>query len=200
MLAADGVARCHGRAAAGQQFLEAPMTVPVRSGDHDMGEARAGADRLGEFRVKLLRHHQKPGPAVLEHEAVIILGQQRVDGNRDHAGLDRAEEGGRPIDAVEQADENALLAADVERAQRAAEAVDPRGEIAIGPAPARIDIGDFLAAPGVQIVFEDGTSEIVVARDRINGRGRSARCRSSSPIRATPANTRRSSACRCRPT
>ena len=139
---ADRRRRRHGRAAAGQQFLEALMTVRVRSGDHDMGEAGAGADRLGEFRVELLRHDQKPGPAVLEHEAVIILGQQRVDGHRDHAGLDRAEEGGGPIDAVEQADENALLAADVERAQRAAEAVGPRGEIAIGPAPARIDIGE----------------------------------------------------------
>jgi hypothetical protein len=137
-----------------------------------MGQVGAVADRLGEFRVKLLRHHQKPGPAVLEHEAVIILGQQRVDWNRDHTGLDRAEEGGRPIDAVEKADENALLAADVERLQRAGEAVDPRGEIAIGPAPARIDIGDFLAAPGVQIVFEHRGREIVVARDRVNGRGR----------------------------
>ena len=157
------------RFGAGKQILEARMAVPVVAGHDDMGEVLARPDQIGEFRQQLFGHDQQPGPAVVEHEAVIVLGHQRVDRHRHDARLDRAEEGGRPIDGVEQADEDALLAADAERAQHVAEALDALGKLAIGPAAARIDKGEFAGAAGIEIALENIGGEIVVARDRVGG-------------------------------
>ena len=61
----------------------------------------AWAERLAEFRLELLGHDRQPRPAVLEHEAVVVLGQQRIDRDRHHACLDRAKESGRPVDSIE---------------------------------------------------------------------------------------------------
>ncbi len=129
-------------------------------------------DGAFEFRQQFFGHDQQPRPRILEHEGVIVLGHQRVDRNRDNAGLDGAEERGRPVDGVEQADQDALLAADAERAQHMAEALDALGKLAIGAGAAVIDEGGFAAAAGVEIALEDIGGEIVIARDR--GRGRSA--------------------------
>ena len=159
-------------AGAGKQILEARMAVRLLAGHDHMREVFAGADQPGEFRVKLFGNDQEPRPAVGEHEAVIVLGHERVDRHRDHAGLDRAEEGGRPVDAVEEAHEDALLAADAERAQHVAEALDALGEIAVGPAAARIDKGQFCGTAGIEIALENVGGEIVVARDRAFGRTR----------------------------
>ena len=63
------------------------------------------------------------------------------------------------------ADQDALLAPDAERAQRGAEARDAVGELAVGPAAARIDEGRLVGAAGVEIALENVGGEIVVARD-----------------------------------
>ena len=154
----------------------------VVAGDDDMFEVIAVPDRVGEFGVERFGDDQQPRPRILEHEAVIGLGHQRVDRNRDDAGLDGAEKSGRPIDGVEEADQNALLAADAERAQHMAEALDPLGKLGIGVLAAVIDIGEFVAAAGVEIALEDIGGEIVVARDggfrrRIAHRGVSSSAR-----------------------
>ena len=104
-----------------------------------MREVFAGGDRLGELRIELLGHNQQPRAAVVEHEGVIVLGQKRVDRHGDDAGLDGAEECGRPIDGVGEADEDALFAADAERAQRMAEALDALGKLAVAVAAAMVD-------------------------------------------------------------
>ena len=44
---------------------------------------------------------------------------------------------------------DALLAPDPERAQHAAEALHPLGELAVGPAPERIDIDRLVGAAGL---------------------------------------------------
>ena len=140
---------------AGKQILEAGMAVRLLAGHDDMLEIFAGADRLGKFGIELFGHDQEPRAAVVEHEAVIVLGQQRVDRHRHHAGLDRAEKGGRPVDRIDETEERALLAAHAERAQHVAEALDPFSETAVGPAPALIDIGDLAGPAGVEIALEN---------------------------------------------
>ncbi len=91
-----------------------PRGWPARSGPRSRGgrwacspetttscEVGMGFDEAFELRVERLRHHQRPGPAVRQHEAIVVLGHQRVDRNRNDAGLDRAEKRGRPIDGVD---------------------------------------------------------------------------------------------------
>ena len=73
-----------------------------------------------EPRIERLRHHQHAGAAVGQHEAVVVLGHQRVDRHGNDAGLEAAEERGRPVDGVEQRDQHPLLAPHPERAQAAA--------------------------------------------------------------------------------
>ena len=135
-----------------------------------MREVRARADEIREFRIELLRHDQHARAAVGKHEAVVVLGHQRVDRHRDDAGLDGAEESRRPIDGVEQREQHAFFAPHAERAQHMAEALDAVGELAVAPCPVRIDEGGLAGAAGGEISVQDIGREIVVARDRIGGR------------------------------
>ena len=114
-----------------------------------MGEMFAGLDRLGELGQQLLGHDQEPRAGILEHEAIVVFGEQRIDRHRDDTGLDGAKKRGRPIDGVGEAHQHALFAAHVERAQHVAEALDSRRQRRIAVAAAVIDIGDLVAAPGV---------------------------------------------------
>ena len=125
-------------------------------------------DRVFEFRQQQFGHHQEPRPAVLEHEAVVVLGHQRIDRNGDNASLDGTEERGRPIDGVGEADQDAFLAAHAERAQDVAEALDAFGQFAIGIAAALVDERDLPGASGIEIALEDIGGEIVVARYRLD--------------------------------
>ena len=137
-----------------------------------MREVFGCRDRFGKPRIELLGNNQEPRAAVRKHESVIVLGQKRVDRNRDHAGLDGAEESGRPIDGIGEADEDALLAADAERAQRMGKTLHALRKLAVAVAAAMIDEGDLAAAAGVEIALEDIGREIVVARDGVSGRAR----------------------------
>ena len=113
----------------GERVLEQRMAVALLAGHQDVLEIGARLDEVLETRIELFRYDEEPRPAVLQHEAVVGLGHQRVDGDRDHAGLDGAEKRGRPVDGVGQADEDALLARDAEAAQHLAELRDPLGEL-----------------------------------------------------------------------
>jgi len=148
------------------------VAVRVLAGHNDLRQIRVGGHRVFEFRIELLGDDEKPREAVSEHEAVIVFGEQRVDRYRHHAGLDRAEKRGRPIDGVEEAQKNALLAAHVERAQYMAEAFDALGEFAIGEAGPRIDIRKLGGAPGVKVALEDIGREIIFARNHDGWRAR----------------------------
>ena len=161
-----------------------------------MGEMFAGFDRLGEFGQQLLGHDQEPRPRILEHELVIVLGEQRVDRHRDDAGLDGAEERGRPVDGVGEAHQHALFAAHVERAQHVTEALDARRQRRVAVAAAMIDIGDFLAAPGVEIALENVGGEVVVARHGVDWRAHLGR--SSQGMDKLPTHAHRKALCRRR--
>ena len=78
------------------------MAVRLLAGDDDVVEALAGADRLGEFGIELLGHDQEPRATVVEHETVIVFGEQRVDRHRHHAGFDRAEKSSRRVDRIDE--------------------------------------------------------------------------------------------------
>ncbi len=69
-------------------------------------------------------------------------------------------------------EQDALLAPDPERAQRMAEALHPVGELAVGPASARIDIGGLVGAAGGEIALQHVGGKIVVARDLVASRAR----------------------------
>src|SRR5262249_751052 len=104
------------------------------------------------------------GGVVVEKEGVALVGNKLIDRTGDDARLDRTKKGGRPIDAIEQANEDAFFAAHAEPAQDVAEALDPVGEIAIAVFAAMIDESDLVAAPGLEIALQDVDGEVVVAR------------------------------------
>ena len=160
---------------AGEQLFEWRVPVGVGARHDHLRRFRRRGNCLGEFRIELIGHDQEPRPAVLEHEAVVVLGQKRIDRHRHHAGLDGAEKSRRPVDRVDETQEHTLLAAKPKRAQHMTEAFDAPGEIAIGPALVRrtlalIDIGELAGATGVEIALEDVGGEIVIARDRFERR------------------------------
>src|SRR5262249_62035270 len=82
------------------------------------------------------------------------------------------EEGGGPVDRVEEREQNTLLAPDPERAQHVAEAIHALGELAVGPTSARIDIDRLVGAPGLEVALDDVGGEGVVARNRVDGGAR----------------------------
>ncbi len=90
---------------------------------HDYGpEMRACLDERGEPPIQLFGNDQQLCPAVIEHEPVVILVEQRIHRNGDDAGLDGAKERGRPIDGVGEAQQNAVFGRDAEVAEHMAEA------------------------------------------------------------------------------
>jgi len=140
--------------------------VRRRAGDDDVLEMPRRRDCGSEFRQQLLGHHQHAGAAVREHEAIVVLGHQRVNRNRDHARFDRAEECRRPVDGVEKANEYTFFRTHAELAQHMAKTFDPVGELGIGIFAAMIDEGDLVGAAAVEIARKDIGGEIVVARHR----------------------------------
>src|SRR5262249_12551055 len=85
--------------------------------------------------------------------------------------------GGGPVNGVEEREQDALLAADSERAQHVAEAVHALGELPIGPASARIDKNRLVGAPGLEVARDDVGGEVVAERNRVDGGARIERRR-----------------------
>ena len=139
------------------------MSLAVVSGarNDDVLEVRARSDEAGEARIKLFRHDQNAGAAVGQHESVVVRVQQRVDRHRDDARLDGAEERGRPIDGVGEAEEDALLPPHPERPQHIRKTRHPLGELPVSPGAARIDIRRLTGAPGREIAVQNIRGEIV---------------------------------------
>src|SRR5580658_2969618 len=125
------------------------MSVRVVARDQHVGEVLGGSDRFGKPWKEFLGNDQEPRAAVRKHESVVVLGQKRVDRNSDHAGLDGAEESSRPIDGVGETDEDALLKADFECAQRMGKTLHALRELAVTVAAAVIDEGDLAGASGI---------------------------------------------------
>jgi hypothetical protein len=114
----------------------------------------AAGERLRERRCERRRNDRRLRAAVREHVRVVVHRQQRVDGDRNDAGVDRAEERDRPGVAVEHEEQHALLAADAEADERRGEAPGALVELAVREAAAVVGVGELggAAAVGVEQV------------------------------------------------
>ena len=98
---------------------------PAVAPRHDhVREVRLFAEQRRERRQQLDRDDQRARAAVAQHVVVVVRREQRVRRDRDDARLDRAEEGRREVDRVEQAEEHALLLREPESAQGVGAAID----------------------------------------------------------------------------
>ncbi len=95
------------------------------------------------------RHQHRLRAAVLQHVAIVVGGQQRVDGHRDDAGVHRAQEADWPVGAVVHQQQHALFAVDAGAEQRGSQAPHPLRQFAIGELAVVIDIGHLAGAPGI---------------------------------------------------
>ena len=75
----------------------------------------------------MARDDRERGAAVLDDETIVEGLQQRVDGDRDGAGLDRAEKADREVHAVGEAEHDALAAADAACREQVGEAMEMIG-------------------------------------------------------------------------
>ncbi len=138
------------------------MTAAVLASDNHLkpGMPLENGREAGE---QLRRDDEETRPAVAQHEIVVGGGQQGVDRNRHDPRLDCAEKGGREIDAVEQAVQDALLRQDAHRGDEIGEAVDALGEIGIAVGAAIVADGDLLRPAGVEVAADEIDGGVVGA-------------------------------------
>ena len=141
------------RPGGGEKGLEFGLAEFERAGrarDHDLVDLVVGLDeRALESGLQRAADQHGLGAGVFKHIGVVVGGEQRVDRDRDRAGIERAEEGHGPIDGVEHEDQHALLALDPGRAQGAGEAADALGKVAVGEAALVVEEGGFGGAAGI---------------------------------------------------
>ena len=112
---------------------------------------RARPSPVRKRRQQRRRDDRRLRAAVREHVGVVVDRQQRVDGDRDDAGVQRAEEGDRPVDAC-----RASAGARAPRAERRApssaggEAARAVVELAVAERAAIVDVGDLAGAAAVR--------------------------------------------------
>jgi len=103
----------------------------------------------------------RPSPGIGEHERVFASGELGVDRHRNDPCLDRAQEGGRKVDRVVKAEEDALLRKDVKSAQQIGKPAHPIGEFGISVATAIVDEGRLRPTPGNEVALEKVGSGII---------------------------------------
>ena len=158
-----GLERGAGR---GHQLRERVMRT-LRQPPDTMTWRRCGQlpEERRERRQERRRHDQRAGAAVAQHVVVVLRREQRVAGDRNDAGLDAAQERGRKIDRVEQAQEHALLGRETEMDERIGAAVHALRELAVGVRAAVVDVGGLVRAAGGEVALDQVVRRVVVARD-----------------------------------
>ena len=106
-----------------------------------------GRGQRGQQRA---RHQHRLRARMLQHVGVIVGRQQGVDGHRDQPGVQRAEEGHRPVVAVVHQHQHAFFAAQVQAAQRGGHAAHALVQRAIGERAVVVHEGRLGPAGGVQ--------------------------------------------------
>ena len=134
-------------------------------GDQHTTKVRQRRAQGIDHRQESRRHHGNTSPAVLEHVGIVVLSQQRIDGYRDGARLDAAQEHHREIDGVVHAHENALLSLDSERAQDVGEGRTARIEFPKGQGTPIIDISDFIGQIRAKIALDQIVSRVIYPWD-----------------------------------
>jgi hypothetical protein len=159
----------------GEQILEPLMPLRVRPRHHDVGKIRASGDQLLKPRQQHIGDDQHAGAAVGQHEGIIGFGHQRVDRHSNNTGLQGAEKRGRPVDGIEETDQNAFLAPDPLGTQRGAEPIDAIRKLSVSPASALVDERRLIGATGGEVAVQNVGRKVIVARD-LRGCSRRARC------------------------
>jgi hypothetical protein len=86
------------------------------------------------------------GCAAVRKQIVILLGrQQRIDGNRDDAGADRAPKGDRMIDGIVEQQDDAVFRAHIQSLQCRRETPGARLQLRVGERPLRVRERDLVA-------------------------------------------------------
>jgi hypothetical protein len=109
----------------------------------------APGQRRLQRRHQCARRQHSLRTRVLEHVGVVVGGEQRVHGHRHDAGMDGAEEGHRPVGAVQHQQQHALLAPDAERAQARGAALHALGKTAVAQAAGIVDERSLVGPAGV---------------------------------------------------
>lgn len=135
-----------------------------------MAECRLLREDRGKALQERARNDEGAGAAVAQHEVVISRGQKRVDRNRNDAGLDRAQEHGRKINRIEQAQQDLLLGFDPKMAKGIGGAIDAFGELLVSVCAGIIDKSGLVATPGSKVAINEIDRRVVVARNGDVGR------------------------------
>ena len=86
------------------------------------------------------------GCAAVREQIVILLGrQQRIDGNGDDAGADRAPKGDRVIDSIVEQQDDAIFGAQIQGLQRRRETAGAGLQLRVGQRPLCIRERDLVA-------------------------------------------------------
>ena len=168
-------ALARGGAAARRSLEQAPSLDRLAAGHHHLLQRGLLRQDGREAVIERVGDDERAGAAVAQHEIVIRGGQQRVDRDRNDAGLDRAQEERREIHGVEKTEQHALFRLDTEAAQSVGGTVDPLGKLGIGEGGAIVAKGGLGAAPGLEVALDEIDGSVVVARqDDLRRRARRA--------------------------
>jgi hypothetical protein len=151
----------------GQEGLELDLgrrAAAPAGRDHDLGTSwSALRQRAGQHRQQRSRNQHRLRAAVREHVGIVVGGQQRVDGHRHDAGVHRAEEGHRPVGAVQHQQQHPLLAPHAGRRAAGGHAANPLVELAVTQRALVVDEGDL---GGAAALLQQVLGEVEALRGR----------------------------------
>ena len=153
----------------GEQIGERALSRLGARDDHFRSGPGQQRHRRLHCRQYRCRHHHRACPAVAEHKGEFVGAELGVDRDRHDSGLDRPEKGGREVDAIMQAQEDALLVVEAEPARSIGEPVHSAGKLGIGVLPAIIDDRGLRSAPSRKVAL-DQISRGVVSRSALHRR------------------------------
>ena len=173
-LVGDGLDALEVVAAALEQRVERPVASLVRH--HHVAQAGQSRRQAVERRQQRAGHEQHAGARVAEHVLVVLGLEQRVDGHRHDAGLDRTQEGHRPVGAVEHAHDDPVLGPQPQAGQRRGKPVHASRKFGIRAHAAVVDEGGFGTPAGAQVALDQVVRGVVVAGNLDGGRRAPVAC------------------------
>jgi hypothetical protein len=122
-------------------------------------------------RQQRARHQHRLRARVFQHVGVVVGGQQRVHRHRHDAGVHRAQEGHRPVQAVVHQQQHAFLALEAQRTQPGRQAAHAVFELAVAQAAAVVDEGG-LARGALRVAGQQVLREVEAVAGGRHGGGR----------------------------
>ena len=151
--------------------------------DHLLHFVIALDHRCRQSRKQRTRHQHRLGARMLQHVGVVVGREQRVDGHRHQAGVQRAQKSHRPVAAVVHQHQHAFFAAQKQAFKRRRHAARALGQFAIGNRALLIDEGRLARAVRVE------RKQMLGKVEALGGRGDFG-CHGMSPGLSISANSR----------